>query len=36
MVIGCGALETMPRGGDGRMLSSDWLPGGGETRPLGK
>lgn len=36
MVIGCGELGTMLRGGDGRMVSSDWLPGGGATRPLEK
>lgn len=36
MVIGCGELGTKLRGGDGRMVSRDWLPGGGATRPLEK
>lgn len=35
MVIGCGELGTILRGGDRRM-SSDWLPGGGATPPLEK
>lgn len=36
MVIGCGELGTLLRGGDRRMMSSDWLPGGGATPPLEK
>lgn len=36
MVIGCGELGTILRGGDRWMMSSDWLPGGGATPPLEK